>query len=107
MENTPNLDIALDLPPEYVRYQDEGCELDGSCLNCHLPLCIYDEPRGKQHWLKDQRDGRIIKLFSRGKKVSELAAIFGVSQRTIQRALKRSVTHPDLYPEGERGGQDG
>ena len=103
MESIPNLDSVLDLPPEYLHYRDEGCELDDSCLNCHLPLCIYDEPRGKQHWLKDQRDGRIIKLFSQGKRVSELAVMFGVSQRTIQRALKRSLPRPDYYTEAKEG----
>jgi len=33
----------------------------------------------------------MIRLFtSEGKRVKELAAMFGVSQRTIQRALKRA-----------------
>ena len=105
MESMPQLDIALDLPPEYLRYRDEGCEFDESCLNCHLPLCIHDEPRGKQQWLKNQRDGRIIKLFSRGSRVAELAAIFGISQRTVQRALKRSLPSPGQYPK-QREGRD-
>ncbi len=36
-----------DLVPEYCQYQDEGCELAQSCLNCPFPSCIYDEPRGR------------------------------------------------------------
>ena len=79
-----------DLPPEYCQYQDAGCELASSCLNCPLPGCVYDEPRGKQQWLKRRRDEEIKQLFtSEGKKIKELAVVFGVSQRTVQRALKR------------------
>ncbi len=82
-------DIRLDLPPEYCRYQDEGCEFAESCLNCPLPICIYDEPGGKQRLLKRQRAREMAKLFTNeGKGIKELAQIFGVSQRTVQRALK-------------------
>ena len=82
-------EVELDLPPEYCHYQDEGCELAGSCLNCPFPECIYDEPGGKQRWLKKLRYGEMARLFTaEGKGVKELALIFGVSQRTVQRALK-------------------
>ena len=78
----------LDLPPEHCHYRDEGCEFAGSCLNCPLPKCIYDQPRGRQRWLKRQRDSKIVRLFTTtGKGVKELASIFGISQRTVQRAL--------------------
>jgi len=91
-------DGKLDLPPEYCHYQDDGCELataylgyKSSCLNCPFPKCIYDQPRGRQHWLKRQRDREIVRLFNvEGKRVKELALSFGVSQRTVQRALKRA-----------------
>jgi hypothetical protein len=76
-----------DLKPEYCHYRDEGCEYAGSCLECPFPQCIYDEPRGRQRWLKKARDKKIRKLYGNGKKVKELAELFGVSQRTIQRAL--------------------
>ena len=79
----------LDLPPEYCHYQDEGCEFAASCLNCPFPQCIYEQPRGRQRWLKKVRTGEVMRLFTEGKGVKELATMFGVSQRTIQRALKR------------------
>ena len=80
---------GLDLPPEYCRYRDEGCELASSCLNCPLPRCIYDQPRGRQRWLKRQRDSKIVRLFTtEGKDAKELASMFGISQRTVQRALR-------------------
>ncbi len=87
----------LDLPPEYCHYRDEGCDLADSCLNCPFPKCIYDQPRGRQRWLKRLRDREIVRLFNtEGKGVKELASMFGLSQRTVQRALKNSL--PTLSP---------
>ena len=86
-------DVEQDLLPEYCHYRDEGCDLAGSCLNCPLPGCIYDEPRGRQHWLKKLRAREMVRLFAvEGKGIGELAQMFGVSQRTVQRALKVTST---------------
>ena len=83
-------EIEHDLPPEYCRYRDEGCEFSDSCLDCPFPTCTYDEPGGRQHRLKSLRNKEMANLFtSKGKGIEELATIFGVSQRTVQRALKR------------------
>jgi len=82
-----------DLLPEYCRYRDKGCEFADACLNCPFPQCLYDEPRGKQRWLKRLRNREISKLFSGGSwGVKELASLFGLSQRTIQRALKSTLS---------------
>jgi len=82
-----------DLPLEYCHYRDEGCEFADSCLNCPFPQCLYDEPRGKQRWLKELRNKKIAGLFSSGGwGVKELALQFGLSQRTIQRALKSTLS---------------
>jgi len=91
-------DNELDLPPEYCHYQDDGCELattylscKSSCLKCPFPRCVYDQPGGRQCWLKRQRNREMVRLFStEGKGIKELAQIFSVSQRTVQRALKRA-----------------
>ena len=83
-------EIKLDLPPEYCHYRDDGCEFADSCLNCPLPRCIYDQPRGRQRWLKRLRDKEIVRLASSDRKgVKELALRFSVSQRTVQRVLER------------------
>ena len=80
-----------DLPPEFCHYQDDGCELATSCLNCPFSRCLYEERGGKQHYLKKLRNKEILRLFTiESKGVKELSAKFGVSQRTIQRALKRA-----------------
>ena len=82
-----------DLLPEYCHYRDEGCEFADSCLGCPFPQCLYDQPRGKQRWLKELRNKEIARLFSNGDwGVKELASLFGLSQRTIQRALKSTLS---------------
>ena len=88
--------VELDLPPEYCRYRDEGCELataylgyQSHCSACPLPKCIYEEPRGRQRWLKTLRDKEITRQFTtEGKGLKELALTFNISQRTVQRVLK-------------------
>jgi len=82
-------DAEMDLPPEFCRYRDEGCEFAASCLNCPFPECIYEGLGGRQRWLKELRDKEMVRLFVTGSRgVKELALLFGVSQRTVQRALK-------------------
>ena len=100
MELEPIVDTELDLPPEYCHYRDEGCEFADSCLSCPFPQCLYDEPRGKQHWLKELRNKEIARLFSGGWGAKELASLFGLSQRTIQRALKNTLSI-SLETQGE------
>jgi hypothetical protein len=86
-----------DLLPEYCHYRDEGCDLADSCLNCPFPECIYDQPGGKQRWLKRMRDREMTRLYTtEGKGAKELALMFGVSQRTVQRALKLASTDKEV-----------
>ena len=81
-----------DSPPEYCHYKDEGCEYAKACLDCPFPQCLYDEPRGRQRWLKELRNREINRLFEAGRKIRELAVIFDVSDRTVQRAVKRGLS---------------
>ena len=63
-----------------------------SCLNCPFPQCIYEQPGGRQHWLKTMRDREIVRQFTKeGKEIKELALLFGVSTRTVQRALGKTL----------------
>ena len=87
-------ETGLDLPPEYCNYPDEGCEFSESCLNCPLPLCVYEEPRGKQRLIKETRNSKIVGMYiHEGKSTGELAELFGVSQRTVQRTLKKYLVN--------------
>jgi DNA-binding CsgD family transcriptional regulator len=78
----------LDLLPDEIEWRDEGCEFFPSCLNCPLPKCVEDEPRGQQRLRMAARKRRMAELRRRGKSVKEIAELFGVSSRTVQRALK-------------------
>jgi len=83
-------DDNTDPLPEYCHYQDEGCEFAASCLNCPFLRCVHDEPGGKQHFVKELRDREVLRRYTAGKTIKELAMMFGISQRTVHRALKRA-----------------
>jgi len=80
--------LNWDSLPEDFPYEDKGCELFPSCLNCPFPHCIKEEPWGRERWLKRSRAERMRELKQEGKSVKEIARIFEVSPRTVQRALK-------------------
>jgi len=85
-------DNVADLPPEYCTYPDEGCYFGNSCLNCTLPVCVYEEPGGRQGLLKRQRTLEMARVYTREHKtVRELALMYGVSERTVQRSLKKVI----------------
>ena len=80
--------LMWDLLPEEFPYEDKGCELFPSCLSCPFPDCLEEEPWGKERFLKRRRAQRMLELKREGKNVKEIARIFGVSKRTVQRWLK-------------------
>jgi len=88
-------ETAFDLParsdalPEYVDYADTGCDLYPSCLRCPLPRCRYEEPGGAAAILRGGRDASILRAAEQdGVDVDQLAAMFGLSRRTIFRVLR-------------------
>jgi DNA-binding CsgD family transcriptional regulator len=78
----------IDLLPDDIEWRDQGCELFPSCLNCPLPRCVEDEPRGQQRLRMSARKKRMEELKRLGKSVREIAGLFRVSNRTVQRALQ-------------------
>jgi predicted HTH domain antitoxin len=89
MKNEESLSVELDLLPEHKHYMDEGCDMSPSCLSCPLENCIYDTPHGKQTELKRRRNDEILRVFrEEHPSLGELARMFKVSMRTVQRALK-------------------
>lgn len=77
--------------PEYTHYHDTGCSLFPACLRCPMPCCRYDATPTGQRPTTALRNRRVAAAHARsGQTTAELAAIFGVTQRTIQRALKAS-----------------
>ncbi|WP_332445683.1 hypothetical protein [Dehalococcoides mccartyi] len=90
-----------DLLPELTSYPDQGCEFSKACLDCPLPVCVFDQPRGRQRWLKRQRDKEIVSLFQGGQDERELADRFRLSIRTIQRVLKKSLAGVNINRKTE------
>ena len=88
MKNIANDMLEEDLPPEFTRYRDEGCEHAARCLDCPFTKCLLEEPGGRQHFFKAKRNNQILKMHSEGKTTAEIAAQFDVSERTIQRVVK-------------------
>jgi len=80
--------LLWDLLPEEFPYEDGGCELFPSCLNCPFPDCIREEPWGREKFLKRRRAERMMELKKEGKSIGEIARIFELSTRTVQRWLK-------------------
>lgn len=79
-----------DRVPEDIHYRDTGCHLSPSCLSCMLERCIYDEPEGGHIHRRWARDQEIYLLYRQHPSdIGELALRFGVSRRTVHRAVAR------------------
>ena len=84
-----NTKAPPDLRPEYCQFTDEGCALAESCLSCPFSECIYDGRGGKRRWSSRIRDREMARLhIIERKKINELAEMFGVSERTVERAVR-------------------
>jgi hypothetical protein len=83
------VDIDHGLLPDDINWRDEGCEFAPSCLKCPLPRCVEEEQRGQQRLRMSDRKKRMEELKQAGKSVKEIAGIFGVSTRTVQRSLQQ------------------
>ena len=70
------------------KYKDDGCELYPSCANCPESVCVFDQYGGIAAYEKRKRNLEIRKLFEEGKSKKEIALIFGVDRKTVERALK-------------------
>ena len=84
----------LDRLPELTHYADTGCEAAASCLACPLPQCKFDDPTWYQAYKRADRDRELISVYEQeGLHVIEIARRFGLSTRTVHRAIQRSRAH--------------
>jgi hypothetical protein len=89
-----------DLPPEFCTYQDEGCEIAPSCLECPLPQCTLDLPRGLTSENKALRDEAICSIYRLEKiPAALLAKKFYISKRTVERALRKIKSPEGIEPK--------
>ena len=85
----------MDGLPEQMRYADTGCEVSMSCLDCPLPRCRFDDPAWYQAYKIRERDEEIAWAYRyENLHVFEVASRFGISVRTVHRALRRMQTMP-------------
>ena len=98
--------VALDLRrrarrdalPEHTQYTDTGCDVHPSCLTCPLVRCRYDEPGGVRRVFSEDRDRAIVGMRSEGVPLDAIARRFGVSRRTVFRALARERKSSSAAP---------
>ena len=70
-----------------MNYED-GCKEGGpSCLTCRLPVCKYDDPEAVRRFIQEARYREYVRAMDRGMTVGETARSYGVSERTVYRAL--------------------
>ncbi len=77
-----------ELSSDDSNYFDTGCKYSPACLNCPLPICIYDDPSSFKNFIKESRDKNIFQDYKKGMSVKDLSLKYEVSIRTIQRSLK-------------------
>ena len=83
----------MDRLPEDQHWADTGCAVQPSCLHCPLPRCVYDVTPEERLAGLQARD-RAIYEHHRAMRdpihTAELAREFGVSRRTVYRAIRRA-----------------
>jgi len=65
---------------DHYNLKDIGCKFSPSCLSCHLEHCVEDVPM-----IRQSRNRNILNLYSHGFSISQLAILFNLSTRTIER----------------------
>ena len=90
-EQAPNSINTTRGLPENTAYEDTGCDLAPSCLECPLALCKYDDPNRARYDRTVMRDTEIMRLFAEGFKVSAIALKVNISNRTVYRVIQREI----------------
>lgn len=93
--------------PENTVYEDTGCDLAPSCLECPLALCKYDDPNGARYDRTVMRDTEIMRLFAEGLKVSAIALRVNISNRTVYRVIQREFGATGDEADGRGDEADG
>ena len=78
---------------EVPYHPDDGCQYAPRCLECWLPACALDAADAMEiaRLTREETDRRWAEIRAAaqdGATQTELMARFGVSRRTVQRALK-------------------
>ena len=76
--------------PRSQIYQDTGCEVAGSCLQCPLSRCKFDDMEWFAKYRRMARDLRMAAIIhGEGLSVVQAAERFSITPRTVLRVLRR------------------
>ena len=91
----------MDDVPEFYHYEDTGCEVSRSCLDCPLSRCKYDDPLWYQRNRRLAKDFRVWTAIQHERLTPEEASErFSVTVRTIWRIMQRCREATlDMEPE--------
>jgi hypothetical protein len=90
MLKSPAAKTLVDAVPEFYHYEDTGCEISSSCLDCPLSRCKYDDPIWFQRHRRFARDLKVLTVIqSEDLTVEQAAERFSVTSRTIFRIIRR------------------
>ena len=82
--------VLTDEAFEFYHYEDTGCEVSDSCLDCPLPRCRYDDPEWYRLNRRLAKDFRIVQVMEQERlTVEETAERFSVTIRTVFRIVQR------------------
>ena len=77
--------------PAFYYYEDNGCEVASTCLDCPLPRCKFDDMEWFSKYRRLARDLRIASIIrEEGLSITQAAERFSVTPRTVFRVLSRS-----------------
>ena len=77
--------------PSFYHYEDDGCEVAETCLECPLPRCKFDDMEWFGKYRRLARDLRITSIIDEeGLSVAVAAKRFSVTPRTVFRIINRS-----------------
>ena len=77
--------------PSIEHYEDNGCEVAATCLECPLPRCKFDDMEWFGKYRRLARDLRIASIIDEeGLSIADAAERFSITPRTVFRVLSRS-----------------
>lgn len=76
--------------PRSDTYEDTGCEVAGSCLQCPLSRCKFDDMEWFIKYRRMAHDLRMVAVIhGEGLSIAQAAERFSITPRTVFRVLRR------------------
>lgn len=83
--------VRKDALPEGRLYLDTGCYVAPACLACPLPECVLINPARRTTVKARSRRLRVHDLHDANTPINEIAALVGISRRSVFRALSSTA----------------